>query len=49
MDVRVLFNDGSAIDDSYFDDGFTKLIDRMNEMIEQINDEYDMEIEVIEE
>lgn len=48
-DIRFLFSDGTAVDDSYFENGFSSLIDRMNEMIQKVNLEHDVEIEEIEE
>jgi hypothetical protein len=48
MDVRFIFADGSKADaESYFDDGFGDLIDDMNDLITELNTQYDLGIEAI--
>ncbi|MBI9065529.1 MAG: hypothetical protein JEZ14_26320 [Marinilabiliaceae bacterium] len=47
--MRVIFSDTTALDESvYFDNGFSKMIEKINEMILTMNENYDMELEGIE-
>jgi len=42
------FTDGSKVDDSYFDSGFSAFVDELNSIIRKINNDYDEEIEEVE-
>jgi hypothetical protein len=50
MSYRFVFADESAADsETYFGDGFSELISDINDFIAELNEEYDLEIEPIEE
>lgn len=47
-DLRFVFADGSkASAEQYFSDGFEDVIDQLNDLITEINEEYDLFIEPI--
>jgi len=48
LEMRMILSDKSAIDGSFFDNGFGKMIEEINEMILTMNENYDMELEGIE-
>lgn len=45
LDMRMVFEDGSAIDNSFFGNGFGDFIDRANQLVNQAEENYDMNIE----
>lgn len=45
--AKFIFSDGSSIDESYFENGFSSLFDRINEMVRKVNRQYDAEFEEI--
>jgi hypothetical protein len=50
LDFRFVFSDGSKADaETYFGEGFSDLIDAMNDFIADLNDEYGTDIDYIEE
>lgn len=49
IDFRLTFADGSPIDvETYFEDGFDQFIDELNALINDINSDYDLDIEPVE-
>jgi len=49
ISFRMIFSDDSYMDDSYFENGFSGLIDRLNELISSMNNDYDLDMEPVEE
>ncbi len=48
IDFRFKFGDGSTIDaETYFDDGFENFVDEINDFIQDLNSDYDLDIETI--
>jgi len=45
LDMRMVFEDGSAIDDSFFGSGFGNLIERANQLVSQAEENYGITIE----
>ncbi|MGM0376275.1 MAG: hypothetical protein ACQEQ0_05840 [Bacteroidota bacterium] len=45
IDVRMVFGDGSAVDESFFGEGFDDLIKRVNELITQAEENYGLNIQ----
>ena len=49
IDLRFIFADGSKVDaETYFEEGFDDFIDALNDFITELNEEYDAEIDLIE-
>jgi hypothetical protein len=48
ISFKLEFTDGSKVDESYFDEGFSKFVDKLNSIIRKINNDYDEEVEEIE-
>jgi len=48
LSMRMKFSDETGIDDSFFDNGFGRMTAKINEMITEMNTNYDMELEGIE-
>jgi len=48
IDFKIEFTDGSKVDDSYFDEGFSEFVDKLNSIIRRINSDYDEEIDEVE-
>jgi len=47
VDFKVEFTDGSKLDDSYFDSGFSAFVNKLNSIINRINNDYDESINEI--
>jgi hypothetical protein len=47
VDMRMKFNDGTYVSDSYFEDGFSDFIIKSNQLITEMNSNYDMDFETI--
>ncbi|WP_066629572.1 hypothetical protein [Labilibacter marinus] len=48
MDIKMVFEDGTSIDDSFFGEGFADFITEANDMIKELNENYDLELDLIE-
>lgn len=44
---KVVFTDGSQLDDSYFDSGFNAFVDKLNTIIDKINNDYDGSVDKV--
>lgn len=47
IDFKLEFTDGSKVDDSYFDSGFSTFVDKLNSVIRKINSDYDEAIDEV--
>lgn len=48
IDFRLTFGDGSPIDmETYFDEGFDTFVDELNDLLDDINSDYDTDLEPI--
>lgn len=47
VDMKMVFTDGTAIDDSYFETGFSKIITEVNQLITSMNSNYDADMETM--